>query len=576
MYNAFRGDHMPFDGIVTRAVTDELQQKLIPGRISKIYQPTDTELLFTIRSQGKNHSLLFSIHPSYARFHLTEDTFKNPEEPPMFCMVLRKHLTSANILSIEQDEMERVILFTFRTRDEIGDESEKQLIVEIMGRHSNIILVNQETGKIIDSMKHISLSQNRYRTILPGHEYIKPPAQDKFNPLQTSGEEVVRRLDFNAGKLDRQFVREVQGYSPFITEEIVSLANLGGISTYAEKFDVINDKVIEKTFKPTIYRNGKEDFHVIERTSLEWEKETFDSVSTLLDSFYSGKAERDRVKQQAKDLARFITNERKKNERKLKKHIQTREKAKNAEAYQKKGELLTAHLHLVEPGDKKVKVVDYYDPEQKELEIKLDPQLSPSENAQHLFKRYNKLKNSKRIVAMEIKKTKQEIDYLDGLMQQIDVGSLEDVEEIREELLEEGYLRRQRKTKKNKIRKPTPETYEASDGTTILVGKNNKQNEYLTTKLARKDEIWLHTKDIPGSHVVIKSTEPTEETLIEGAKIAAYFSKAQQSSSVPVDYTTVRHVKKPNGAKPGYVIYENQKTLFVDPSSEFVKRRKVK
>lgn len=572
-----RGDHMPFDGIVTRAVTQELQELLQSGRISKIYQPTTTELVFTVRSQGKNHSLLFSIHPSYARIHLTEDTYVNPKEPPTFCMVLRKHLGGASIRSIEQDELERIIIFTFLTRNEIGDESEKQLIVELMGKHSNIILINKDTEKIIDSMKHISMSQNRHRTILPGADYIKPPEQDKLNPLFTDGEEVIKRIDFNAGKIDLQLVQILNGYSPFITKEIVHRANLGDISTYREKFEEVNHQVIENIYQPTIYKNGREDFHVIEMISRTSQKQLFESVSEMLDTFYSGKAERDRVKQQAKDLSRFIKNELNKNERKLKKHYQTLKRAEKAEEYQKRGELLTAHLHLVQPGDKKVLVVDYYDPEQREMEIELNPQLSPSENAQRFYKTYQKLKNSRKIVEKEIEKTREEIDYLDQLLQQIEVASVEDIEEIREELREEGYLKKQRgKNQKNKVQKPNPETYIASDGTIILVGKNNKQNEYLTMKLARKNEIWLHTKDIPGSHVVIRDSKPSEQTLMEAATLAAYFSKSQNSSSVPVDYTAIRHVKKPNGAKPGYVIYDNQKTIYVTPSADFVKERRKK
>lgn len=572
-----RGDHMPFDGIVTRAVTQELKELLQSGRISKIYQPTTTELVFTVRSQGKNHSLLFSIHPSYARIHLTEDTYVNPKEPPMFCMVLRKHLGGASIRSIEQDELERIIIFTFLTRNEIGDESEKQLIVELMGKHSNIILINKDSEKIIDSMKHISMSQNRHRTILPGADYIKPPEQDKLNPLFTDGEEVIKRIDFNAGKIDLQLVQILNGYSPFITKEIVHRAKLGDISTYREKFEEVNHQVIENIYQPTIYKNGREDFHVIEMISRTSQKQLFESVSEMLDTFYSGKAERDRVKQQAKDLSRFIKNELNKNERKLKKHYQTLKRAEKAEEYQKRGELLTAHLHLVQPGDKKVLVVDYYDPEQREMEIELNPQLSPSENAQRFYKTYQKLKNSRKIVEKEIEKTREEIDYLDQLLQQIEVASVEDIEEIREELREEGYLKKQRgKNQKNKVQKPNPETYIASDGTIILVGKNNKQNEYLTMKLARKNEIWLHTKDIPGSHVVIRDSKPSEQTLMEAATLAAYFSKSQNSSSVPVDYTAIRHVKKPNGAKPGYVIYDNQKTIYVTPSADFVKERRKK
>jgi len=569
---------MPFDGIVTRAVTTELKEKILPGKISKIYQPTTSELVLTIRSQGKNHTLLLSIHPTYARIHLTDDTFINPKEPPMFCMVLRKHLGGATIKSIEQDGMERIITFSIHTRNEIGDESEKQLVIELMGKHSNIILVNRDNDKIIDSMKHIPISQNRYRTILPGHDYIKPPAQDeKINPVEVNGEDLIKRLDFNTGKIDQQLVQNLVGFSPYIAKEIVHRAKLGSPQIYQEKFDEVNKHIQNNEYEPAIYRNQKEDFHVVPITSSNGDKQVFDSSNEMLDMFYSGKTERDRVKQQAKDLSRFIKNEVSKNERKLKKHEKTLKKAERADHHQKYGELLTAHLHLVKPGDHSIKVIDYYDPEQSEIEIELNSNKSGSGNAQQFFKTYQKLKNSKVIVENEIVKTKLELDYFDQLLQQIDVASVEDVEEIREELREEGYLKKQRASKrKNKPKKPKPEEFSASDGTSILVGKNNKQNEYLTTKIGHRDEIWLHTKDIPGSHVVIRSVEPSEETILEAAQLAAYFSKSQNSSTVPVDYTLVRHVKKPNGAKPGFVIYDNQKTVFVTPSADSVAARRQK
>lgn len=574
-YNALGGDYMPFDGIVTRAVTEELKNTLKLGRISKIYQPTETEVVFTVRSQGKNHSLLLSIHPSYARFHITNDTYTNPKEAPMFCMMLRKHLSGAILESIEQKGMERIITFTLRARNEIGDQSEKLLIFELMGKHSNVILVDKEKGQILDSMKHISFSQNRHRTVLPGQPYVQPPEQNKLNPLTIQSQDLIKRLDFNAGKMEMQFVQHLQGFSPFVGKELMNRIKLGDIHVYEDKFLEIQNQLLENDYEPTIYRNNKEDFHVIPLSSFEGEQESFENVNRMLDAFYSGKAERDRVKQQSRDLYRFIQNEKKKNERKWKKHKETLKKAENANEYQRTGELLTAHLHLVSLGDKEVKVIDYYDPEQRERTITLQPNKTPSENAQHYFKMYQKLKTSKQVVEQEIEKTKEEITYLDQLLQQLDVAGEEDIEEIREELREEGYLKKQRKgKKKNKITKPIPEIYTASDGTEILVGKNNKQNEYLTMKLARRNEIWLHTKDIPGSHVIIRSEDPSEQTLEEAAIIAAYFSKSQNSSTVPVDYTKVRHVKKPNGAKPGFVIYDNQKTVFVTPDKEIVDKLK--
>lgn len=567
---------MPFDGIVTRAVTEELKEAIIPGRINKIYQPTTTDLLLTIRSKGKNHSLLISIHPTYARFHLTNDAYKNPEVAPNFCMVLRKHLSGAIIQEITQFQMERIITLSVRTRNEIGDESEKIVVIELMGKHSNVMLVDKEKGHIIDSMKHITFAQNRHRTILPGQEYILPPTQNKLNPLDIQGKDLIKKLDFNSGKIDKQMVALLMGFSPFVAREIIKRVPIGSsIHDYGERFNEVKEQLLINDYQPTIYRHEKEDFHVIPIHSINGEKEVFQNVSSMLDTFYSGKAERDRVKQQAKDLYRFIKNEQNKNKRKLKKHNQTLKKAENAEEYRRLGELLTANLHLVKKGDKKVNVMDYYDPEQQEVTIDLNPNKTPSENAQSFFKTYQKLKNSKQAVQQEITKTKLEIEYLEQLLQQIDVAAVNDIEEIREELREEGYLKKQRTQKrKNKEKKPQPEKYIATDGTEILVGKNNKQNEYLTMKLARKDEFWLHTKDIPGSHVIIRSMSPSEETLIEAACLAAYFSKSQNSSSVPVDYTKVRHVKKPNGAKPGFVIYDNQQTLFVTPSKDIVEQLK--
>jgi len=567
---------MPFDGIVTRAVTEELSTKLETGKINKIYQPSETEIVMTVRSQSVNHSLLFSVHPTYARFHITNDSYTNPKEPPMFCMVLRKHLTGSVIEQIEQKGMERIVTFTIRTRNEIGDISYKQLIIELMGKHSNFILVDQEKGHIIDSLKHVSLSQNRHRMILPGQQYQLPPDQHKLSILETDSEAIVKKLDFNAGKMDKQLLGLLEGFSPFVTTKMIDRVRLGTTQDYENMLSEIQTRVQANDYQPAIYQEPKEDFHVLSFPD-EKADTVFEEVNSMLDAFYSGKAERDRVKQQAKDLYRFIKNEQDKNVRKLKKHRQTVEKAERADHYQKMGELLTAHMHLVKPNQKEISVVDYYDPDQKEITIPLNPNKSPSGNAQNYFKTYQKLKNSRRMMETEIKRTNEEIVYFDQLLQQLDVASTDDIEEIREELREEGYLRKQRASKKpKKPQKPAPETYQSSDGTTILVGKNNKQNEYATMRLAHRDDIWLHTKDIPGSHVIIRDREPSEKTLEEAAVLAAYYSKSQQSSSVPVDYTLIRHVKKPNGSKPGYVTYDNQKTLFVTPKKEMVDQLRVK
>ncbi len=566
---------MPFDGIVTRAVTNELNSKITPGKITKIYQPTLTELVFTIRSHGENHTLLLSIHPVYARLHLTGDSYKNPKEPSMFCMLLRKHLSGAVVESIDQYGMERIVTFSIQARNEIGDMTTKKLVIELMGKHSNVMLVDGEKGHILDSLKHVSVSQNRYRTIQPGHDYKLPPSQDKLNLLDIDKGTFIRKLDFNAGKMDAQIVQTLIGVSPLIAKEIVHQAKLGSSETYKTRFEAIQELIQNNSYTPTIYRYKKEDFHVIPISFLDAQEEMFSDTNQMLDSFYSGKAERDRVKQQAKDLYQFIKNEKDKNQRKLKKHEKTIKKAEGADYYQRLGELLTANMHQVKQGDQTATVIDYYDPEQNEMIIELNPNKTPSENAQGFFKTYQKLKTSMKKVKQEIKKANNEIAYLEQLLQQIDSAREADIEEIRDELRDEGYLKRQRQGKKKKKQvKPEPEKFTATDGTPILVGKNNKQNEYVTMKLAHRDDVWLHTKDIPGSHVIIRDRDPSEDTLFEAAQLSAYFSKSQQSSSVPVDYTKIRHVKKPNGAKPGYVTYDNQKTLFVTPDKTIVEKLK--
>ncbi|MBA2174198.1 NFACT family protein [Halobacillus locisalis] len=568
---------MSFDGIVTRAITHELNETIQSGRIMKIYQPTETELVFTVRSKRQKYTLLLSAHPSYARFHLTEDSYHNPKEPPMLCMLLRKHLIGGFLESIEQVSMERIVKFHVRTRNEVGDETLKTLIIEVMGKHSNILLVDEEQGHMLDSIKHLPPSQNRHRTIMPGQPYKLPPEQGKINPVDLEPEDFIKKLDFNSGKMDKQILNIVMGFSPMMTKEIAHQAGLGGPNAYKEAYRAVRKRILNHEYEPQVHRADREQFYVLPLHAFSEQTETFDTVSGMLDDYYSGKAERDRVKQQAGDLFRFLKNERDKNVRKIKKHEQTLKKSESAEEYQKLGELLTAHMHLVKTGDENVTVVDYYDPDQSELTIELNPNKSPSENAQSYFQTYQKLKKSKQVVTTEIAKAEDEIQYFERLIQQVESAREEDIEEIREELREEGYLKKKAPSKgkkKNKPSKPSPESFESSDGTLIYVGRNNKQNEYLTNRMASKSDVWLHAKDIPGSHVVIKEENPTEDTLFEAAQLAANFSKSSRSSTVPVDYTQIRHVKKPSGAKPGYVIYDHQQTLFVTPDHSFVKKLK--
>lgn len=564
---------MSFDGLFTRAITNELSQALKGGRINKIQQPFPNELLMVIRANGKNQRLLLSIHPSYARVQLTNEVYENPSEPPMFCMLMRKHLEGFILEDIRQIELDRIIVFEIKGRNELGDISYKQLIVEIMGRHSNIILVDKDRQMILDSIKHVSFAVNTHRAILPGQPYILPPQQDKVNPLVLNEEDILKRLDFNSGKLDKQLVASFAGISPLFAREVLHHAGLANRTTLPSAFLSLINRVAKHDYQPAITMSeGKESFYLFPLESLNGESKTFESLSEMLDRFYFGKAVRDRVKQQAADLLRFIINEKEKNEKKIRKLEATITEAEKANEYQLFGELLTANLFAVKKGMKEIEVINYYDENGASLTIPLDPQKSPSDNAQKYFSKYQKAKNALEIVQGQIQLARDEVTYFESLLQQVEAASTRDIEEIREELVEGGYIRDRRKKQNKKLQnaKLVLDTYVSTDGTEIIVGKNNKQNDYLTNKLAARDEIWLHTKDIPGSHVVIRSKTPAEQTILEAASLAAYYSKARTSSSVPVDFTLVRHVKKPSGAKPGFVIYDHQQTVYVTPSEELV------
>ncbi len=564
---------MSFDGLFTRSMVFELANSLKGGRINKVHQPYKNEIILVIRANGKNHKLLLSAHPSYARVQLTGEIYDNPHEPPMFCMLLRKHLEGYLLEDIYQIGTDRIIIFEIKGRNEIGDLSYKQLIVEVMGRHSNIILVDKTRGIILDSIKHISFALNSHRAILPGQPYVFPPEQHKLDPFTASEDDVLKWLGFNGGKLDKQIVDTFAGVSPLFAKEVIFTSGLANRSTVPKAFIQLVDKIKKMEVSPAIIEsNGKEAFYLFPLAHLKGESKTYPTLSEMLDRYYFGKAERDRVKQQGHDLERFILNEKEKNEKKIVKLEKTLKEAEKADKYQRFGELLTANLYMVQKGMKEIDVVDYYDENGGTVVIPLEPRKTPSENAQKYFLKYQKAKNALSVVEEQIALAKEEAAYFDNLLQQVESASPKDLEEIREELVEGKYIRerKNRGGKKGQNHKPVLDRFLSTNGTEIIVGKNNKQNDYLTNKLAARDEIWLHTKDIPGSHVVIRSKEPDERTLREAAILAAYYSKARNSSSVPVDYTKVRFVKKPSGAKPGFVLYENQQTIYVTPDEEMI------
>ncbi|MGL9904783.1 fibronectin-binding protein [Enterococcus sp. DIV0802c] len=565
---------MSFDGVFTHAMINELRETLLSGRISKIHQPYENEVVLVIRSRGKNQRLLLSAHPSYARIQITQIDYQNPDTPPNFVMMLRKHLDGAILESIEQIENDRVIHFHFTKRDELGDLQNIILIVELMGRHSTIILVNKESGKILDAIKHIGSSQNTYRSLLPGVDYIAPPEQNQLNPFSQEKEKVFHRLsqmDLTPKGIQQQF----QGIGFDTAQELVARLT----ERPNEKMLVWQEffTAIDTQLSPSLYEVAeKEYFTPINYRFFDsntQQKKMYPTLSALLDAFYQEKAEKDRAKQQGGELIRKIENELKRNRNKLKKREQTLKDSENAEDYRRDGELLTTFMAQVPRGANEVTLPNYYE-EDRPITIKLDPALTPNQNAQKYFHRYQKLKNAVKLIGKQIEEAKNEIDYLESVLSQLEIAGPMDIEVIKEELTAEGYLKK-KSSKKQKRKKPSqPDQYLSTDGTLILVGKNNLQNDQLSLKTAKKTDYWLHAKNIPGSHVIIKSDQASDETITEAAELAAYFSKYRHSAQVPVDLVQVKHLRKPNGAKPGYVIYENQKTIIVTPEEEKINKMK--
>ncbi len=577
---------MSLDGIVVRALVTELQS-CVRARIFKIYQPTDNELILHIRGQGTSGKLLLSAHPSMPRLHWTDQAWANPAEPPMFCMLLRKYCEGGIIEAVRQVGLERIVQIDVRHRDELGDASLKRIVIEIMGRHSNIILMDPATGVVHDGIRHVTPAISSYRVVLPGTAYVAPPEQDKADPLSV-GEEEFSALTSRAGSLpdvgDDSYVEAASkallgaftGLSPLLSREIAFRASRhpqGLRAAFRETFDQVASDAYEPNI--VVQENGKAAFSVLSLTHLDGERQTFATPHECLESFYRDKASRDLVRQRTTDLNRFLLNEIAKNEKKLVKLRETLDEAAEADKIRRIGELLTAHLYAFERGDVSVDVVDYYEEDQPTRTVALDPLLTPNENAQRYFRKYNKLKNSRDAVTEQIDATGSELAYLASVLQGLESASPDDIGEIRDELIEQGYIRERgvkRGAKKRKKDRPAVLCYTSSEGVPIYVGKNNTQNDYITNRLASASDTWLHTKDIPGSHVLIRGGEFGEATLHEAAMLAAYYSKAKSSSSVPVDYTLIRYVRKPNGAKPGFVIYDGQKTLYATPDETRIRQ----
>ncbi len=543
---------MSFDGFFLHHMIEELRRELVNGRIQKINQPFEQELILQIRSNRQSHRLLLSAHPVFGRIQLTQTTFENPAQPSTFIMVLRKYLQGAMIESIEQIENDRIVEITVSNKNEIGDHIQATLIIEIMGKHSNILLVDKSSHKILEVIKHVGFSQNSYRTLLPGSTYIAPPSTESLNPFTVKDEklfEILQTQELTAKNLQSLF----QGLGRDTAAELERLLVSDKLSTFRHFFgQETKPYLTETSFSPVPFANRIE--------------EPFASLSDLLDTYYKDKAERDRVKQQASELIRRVENELQKNRHKLKKQEKELEATENAEEFRQKGELLTTFLHQV-PNDKDQVTLDNYYTNQP-VTIMLDKALTPSQNAQRYFKRYQKLKEAVKYLTELIEETKATILYLESVETVLNQAGLEEIAEIREELIQTGFIRRRQREKIQKRKKP--EQYLASDGKTIIyVGRNNLQNEELTFKMARKEELWFHAKDIPGSHVIISGNlNPSDEVKTDAAELAAFFSRGRLSNLVQVDMIEVKKLNKPTGGKPGFVTYTGQKTLRVTPDPE--------
>ncbi|WP_251516353.1 MULTISPECIES: Rqc2 family fibronectin-binding protein [Staphylococcus] len=565
---------MAFDGLFTRKMVESLQD-LVDGRIHKINQPENDTIILVVRQNRQNHQLLLSIHPSFSRMHITAKKYDNPFDPPMFARVFRKHLEGGIIKAIRQIDNDRRVEIDVQSKDEIGDTMHRTIILEIMGKHSNLILVNEER-KIIEGFKHLTPNTNQYRTVMPGFQYDAPPTQHKMNPYEKTGNDVLSYIDFNSGKIAKQLLNHFEGFSPLITKEIVNRKQFMTTETLPQAYDEVMAQT-EQAPVPVFHKNhktGKEDFYFMELDQFYDDVVKYDSLHDLLDRYFDARGERERVKQRANDLVKFVHQQLNKYQNKISKLYAEQEGTKDKELQQLYGELITANIYRINQGDEELTALNYYNNE--EVTIPLNPTKSPAVNAQYYYKQYNKLKTRESELHHQIQLTKENIAYFEGIEQQLKHISVDDIDDIRDELSEQGYMKQRKQNKKKRKQKIQLQEYRSSDGDTILVGKNNKQNDYLTNKKADKNHIWFHTKDIPGSHVVILNDQPSETTIKEAAMLSGYFSKAGNSGQIPVDYTLIKHVHKPSGAKPGFVTYDNQKTLYATPDYDYIQQLKVK
>ena len=540
---------MALDAVCLAAVLDEVKRSVLGGRIDKIYQPARDEVVMAVRGNEGNVRLLFSASPNHPRVQLTRLSRENPGTPPMFCMLLRKHLTGARILEIAQPELERIVLFRLEALDELGDRVERRLVLECMGRSANLILLDGE-GRVTDCVRRQEgdLTAGK-RQVLPGLFYRLPEPRFGVPPL------LERELRFRgeAGELE---------------EPIRDLYEQVRAGEYTPYMLVRDGRPVDFSFLP-ILQYGP-----------DTELRKYETFGQLLDDFYETRESQERTRQKGQDLIKSVTSARDRTARKLENQRRERAKAMDRERLRQWGDIITSNLYAMERGMSRLRAVNYYDPDGGEVEIKLDPLLTPQQNAAKYYKEYNKAKTAEQALTVQIEKGGRELEYLNSVLENITLAEGErDLQEIRQELTETGYLRRPSKSKGREKRVAgRPMEFRSTAGLRISVGKNNSQNDQLTTKQAFKSDIWLHTQKIHGSHVILwlEGGEADAQSLTEAAVLAAYFSQGREGRRVPVDYTPVKYVKKPAGARPGMVVYTTYQTAYVDPDGELVKKLRVK
>ena len=573
---------MPLDAVCLQAVVAELAPQITGSRIEKIQQPARDQVVLLLRG---NRRLLLSAGGGQPRLHLTELPRDNPAQPPMFCMLLRKYLSGGIIESIQQAPLERVVTLTVSAADELGERSQFSLILEAVARRANLILADKD-GHIIDCLRRIDFEMNPDRQVLPGLFYHLPTPPDKASPFTVTEEEFAA-LAAAAGEgapADQWLVRTVNGLSPLVARELTFRACgstdapvTGYTAALWSTFAAWRDTVNEKRFTPAMLKRSgvPVDFtylHVGQYGGAA-EEETYTSFSRLLDDFYEKREQAERVKQKGQDLVKTASNGAARLRRKIAAQEQELAESKNRDKWRVYGELITANLYRMERGMSRLTAQNYYDPDCADVDIPLDVRLSPQENAAKYFKKYTKAKTAEKYITAQLEKARVELTYLESVLQELTLAESEqDFNDIRAELTDGGYLRA--KGRKQPQRPSKPREFRSAAGLRILVGRNNRQNDRLTAKDAEKWDIWLHTQRIHGSHVILCTggAQPDEQSLLEAASLAAYFSQAQNSTKVPVDFTQVKYVKKPAGSPPGFVNYTNYKTILADPSEELVKR----